>query len=189
MSDDPNLVHTIVSDLCDFYSESFSRILPDIRLDMIMCFEDMCSNRAPLVSPAAFNEFFAPGYRRYFGNLRDMGVKQFFIDTDGDCRLIIPELVACGFTGLHPCEAKAGMDPRPILEQYPNLCCNAGIDKTAVAEGGEALVVEMKEKFDTAWKYGRYTPGLDHGFPPDISWSNAKDFASRFLEYSASPPG
>jgi uroporphyrinogen decarboxylase len=188
MADDPDLVHTIVSDLSDFYVRTYARIVPELRLDMVICFEDMCSNRAPLVSPAMFEEFFAPGYRKYLGSLAEMSVKQRLIDTDGDCRLIIPELLSCGFTGLHPCEIKAGMDPRPLLEQYPSISCNGGIDKTAVAKGGKDMEQEIAERFKIAWELGRYTPSLDHSFPPDISWQNALRYAELTLELSGSAP-
>lgn len=184
MADDPELVHTIVSDLGAFYADAYALLVPELRLDQVTCFEDMSSNTAPLVSPAMFGEFFAPAYRRYIGRLKDMGVQQVFIDSDGDARLMIPQLVACGFTGLHPCEIKAGMNPRPILERYPLLCCNGGIDKTAVARGGAALERELEERFRTAWELGRYTPGLDHSFPPDISWENARRFAALVREWS-----
>jgi hypothetical protein len=188
MADQPKLIHAIVDDLSRFYSSVFARIVPSVRLDMVICFEDMCSNRAPLISPDAFDEFFAPGYRRYLGTLRELGVRQLFIDTDGDCRLILPQLIACGFTGVHPCEVKAGMNPILLLEEYPSLCCNGGIDKTAVARGGEALKDEVKARFDAAWRLGRYTPGLDHGFPPDISWPNAQEYGRQVLELSRTAP-
>jgi uroporphyrinogen-III decarboxylase len=189
MVDNPQLVKTIVSDLSDFYLESYSLLIPEVRLDQITCFEDMCSNRASLISPATFRNFFAPGYRKYIGGLRDMGLQQVFIDTDGDARLIIPELMACGFTGLHPCEIKAGMDTHELRRQYPKLCLNGGIDKTAVAEGGQRLEAEFERRFRTAWELGRYTPGLDHGAPPDISWANMKHYARFFLAWCKSPHG
>jgi len=189
MVDNPQLVKTIVSDLSDFYLESYSLLIPEVRLDQITCFEDMCSNRASLISPAMFREFFAPGYRKYIGGLRDMGVQQVFIDTDGDARLIIPELMDCGFTGVHPCEIKAGMDTEKLRRQYPTLCLNGGIDKTAVAEGGQKLEAEFERRFRTAWELGRYTPGLDHGAPPDISWANMQHYARLFLAWCKSPHG
>ncbi|MHC4250425.1 MAG: uroporphyrinogen decarboxylase family protein [Planctomycetota bacterium] len=189
MADEPELVHTMVRDLAGFYADAYAMLVPELRLDQVTCFEDMCSNRAPLLSPAMFREFFAPGYRVYIGRLKDLGVKQVFIDTDGDARLIIPELVRCGFTGVSPCEIKAGMAPRPILETYPGLCCCGGIDKTAAARGGKALEEEFKARFTTAWRLGRYTPGLDHGFPPDISWESARLYAKLFLEWCERTPG
>lgn len=184
MADNPGLVRMIVEDLSSFYLETFSLVIPEVRLDHITCFEDMCSNRSPLLSPAMFSEFFAPGYKKYIGGLKDMGVQQVFIDTDGDARLIIGELMRCGFTGTGPCEIKAGMDPGQLRKQYPSLCCGGGIDKVAVAQGGAALEREVEQRFKTAWDLGRYTPGLDHGAPPDISWENIRHYARLVLAWS-----
>ncbi len=189
MSDDPELVRTIVSDLGGFYADAFAMLLPEYRLDQITCFEDMCSNRAPLISPTMFRDFFMPAYKEYIGRLKDMGVQQVFIDTDGDARRIIPELMECGFTGLSPCEIKAGMDPRELLEQYPTLCCDGGINKVAVATGGEALEEECARRFRTAWDLGRYLPALDHLAPPDISWKNAQHYARLLHAWTSSPAG
>ena len=72
-------------------------------------------------------------------------------------------------------------------EQYPGFCCNGGIDKTKVAEGGAALEREFETRFETAWELGRYTPSLDHSFPPDISWQNAQRYAQLFLELCERP--
>lgn len=174
MADSPDLVRTIVEDLSSFYLETYA--LLETRLDQVTCFEDMCSNRAPLISPAMFRDFFAPSYKKYIGGLKDMGVEQVFIDTDGDARLIIPEFISCGFTGIHPCEIKAGMDPAAIRKQYPQFCCNGGIDKVAVARGGREMLDEFERRFRTAWELGRYTPCLDHLAPPDISWKNAQRY-------------
>ena len=189
MADHPQLVRTIVSDLSGFYVDAYAMLVPEFRLDKVTCFEDMCSNRTSLISPVMFREFFMPGYRRYIGGLRDLGVEQVFIDTDGDARLIIPELMECGFTGVCPCEIKAGMDPGPLLEQYPTLCCSGGINKVAVVRGGKVLEQEFERRFRTAWDLGRYTPGLDHAAPPDISWDNIRHYARLFLAWHKSPEG
>ncbi len=189
LADQPDLVKTIVSDMVDFYLGVWRQILPGMRLDQITCFEDMCATKAPLVSPATFREFFAPGYRRYIGGLRDLGVEHVFMDTDGDAWLIIPELIDCGFTGCAPCEVNAHMEAGKLREAFPTFCLSGGIDKRAVAEGGRALDEEFESRFRAAWGLGRYTPGLDHGAPPDISWANLQHYARLFLAWAASPDG
>jgi hypothetical protein len=130
-----------------------------------------------------------PAYKEYLGRLKDMGVLQAFIDTDGDARRILPELVECGFTGMSPCEIKAGMDPSELLEQYPALSFVGGIDKVAVATGGEALEQECARRFKTAWDLGRYLPALDHLAPPDISWESAQRYARIVRARSIGPNG
>ncbi len=189
MTDDPQLIHTIVDDLSSFYLESFAMLLPEVRLDQITCFEDMCATKAPLISPAMFREFIAPGYRKYLGGLKDMGVEQLFMDTDGDAWLIIPELIDCGFTGCAPCEVNSHMDAGKLREAFPDFCLSGGLDKVAVAKGGKVLENEFERRFRAAWDLGRYTPSLDHGAPPDISWANLQDYARLFLAWAKSPAG
>jgi hypothetical protein len=188
MHDAPHLVHTIVDDLTDFWLATFAPVLADVRLDQITFFEDMCATKAPLISPAAFREFCAPGYRKVIGGLRDMGVQHFFVDTDGNANLLVPELLACGVTGLHPCEVQAHMDVEELRISYPSLCLNAGIDKRALVRGPEAIRAEVERCLTVAWRYGRYTPSLDHGAPPDISWSNIQAYAKLYRAWCASPP-
>ena len=189
MIDQPELVRTIVSDLSNFYLACFGLLLPEVRCDQVTCFEDMCSTARPMISPAMFREFFAPGYRKYIGGLKDLGAQQVFMDTDGDARLIIPELIACGFTGTAPCEVNAGMDVEELRRSFPDFCLSDGIDKRAVAKGGEALEDEFERRFQAAWNLGRYTPALDHGAPPDISWANLQHYARLFLAWTQSPDG
>ena len=162
-------------------------VLPEVRLDQITCFEDMCATKAPLISPAMFREFIAPGYRKYLGGLKDMGVRQLFMDTDGDAWLVIPELIDCGFTGCAPCEVNAHMDAGKLRKAFPNFCLSGGLDKVAVARGGKVLEDEFERRFRAAWDLGRYTPSLDHGAPPDISWANLQDYARLFLAWTNSP--
>ncbi len=187
LADDPALIHTIVRDLCGFYIESWFIMLGEVRLDQITFFEDMCSTQAPLISPATFREFFAPGYRMLIGMLRWMGVQQFFVDSDGNATGMIPEFVACGVTGVHPCEVNAGMDVGALREAFPTLNLNGGIDKRALARGREAIDAELERCFRVAWAQGRYTPSLDHGAPPDIPWDNVRYYADRYREHCLFP--
>ena len=58
-----------------------------------------------------------PAYKDYIGGLREMGVEQVFIDTDGDVRLIIPELMECGFTGVHALEREFARRFRTVWDR------------------------------------------------------------------------
>ncbi|MGQ9682418.1 MAG: uroporphyrinogen decarboxylase family protein [Anaerolineae bacterium] len=187
MADSPALIHTVVDDLTDFWLAVFDQVLGDVRLDQIMFFEDMCATKAPLISPALFREFMAPGYRKVIGGLREMGVRHFAVDTDGNAWRLIPDLMACGINGLHPCEAQAEMDVGALRTAFPDLSLNGGIDKRTLALGPAAIEAELERCFTVAWRSGRYTPSLDHLAPPDISWSNAQYYAQRYLRWCCEP--
>ena len=143
----------------------------------------------PLVSPAMFREFFAPYYKKVIGGLKAMGVRYFNIDSDGDARLLIAELMKCGVTGIHPCEVNAGMDVEELRKEFPAFILKGGIDKRALARGPEAIDSELGRRMSFAWRSGRYVPYPDHGLPPDISWENVKYYAKQNLQWCASPRG
>lgn len=187
MADDPGLVHAMVADFADYYVAVIALAVPDVPLDMVTFFEDMCATKAPLVSPAAFRTFFAPGYRRLVGGLRELGVRIFHIDTDGNPWPLIPEFIACGLTGLSPCEAQAGCDVAALRAAFPAFSLSGGIDKRALTRGPGEIDRELRRCFAVAWRHGRYTPGLDHGAPPDIPWANMCHYARRYVELCESP--
>jgi hypothetical protein len=186
--DDPGLIDVIIDDLADFWLEVFAKVLVDVRLDEVTFFEDMASSRGPLIGPAMFRRFLAPGYCKVIGGLRDMGVRHFSIDSDGDLRPLLSDLMASGITGVGPVEVTAGMDVRSLRVEHPLLVLNGGIDKRALSQGPKAIDAELMRYFSVAWDMGRCTPRVDHSAPPDVSWSNAQYFARRILEHSHSEP-
>jgi len=183
MTDKPALIDTIIKDLTDFWLKMYDMILTDFRLDEVVFFEDICSTRAPLISPAMFRRFFAPGYKKVVNGLREIRVSEFFIDTDGHLWHLIPELLDCGITGTHPCEINAGMIPKALRDTFPKFCLNGGINKVALTRGKTAIDEELECRFQTALDSGRYTPTLDHSAPPDISWENMIYFAQRYRDF------
>ncbi len=189
MADDPTLIHTIVADLASFFVETIAQVVPQVRLDSFTFFEDMCATKAPLVSPAGFREFFAPGYRAVINAAHDLGVRWPCVDTDGNCWNLIPEFLACGVAGIHPCEVQAAMDVAALREAYPTLNLNGGIDKRALAAGPAAIDAELRRTMSVAWSKSRYTPNLDHCAPPDISWDNMRYFAERYFAWCEHPEG
>ena len=162
-------------------------MLREQRLDRIMFFEDSCGSRGPIIGPAAYEEFFSPGYRKAIGGLREMGVRHFFIDSDGDARRYIRPLMACGATAISPCEVAAGMDAEELRRAHPALGLWGGIDKRALTHGPAEIETELRRRFAVAWRRGRYFPHLDHGAPPDISWENIQFYARKYVEYCAAP--
>ena len=187
MADEPALVHTIVGDLVDFWLAIFAQVLPAARLDQITFFEDMCATKAALIGPAMFHEFLSPGYRKAIAGLRELGVTQFWMDTDGNPWDILPEMVACGLTGTSPCEAQAGMDVARLREAFPSIYLGGGIDKRALTRDAAAVDAEVARCYRVAWTKGQYFPGLDHGAPPDIPWANAQAYARNVKPWCAGP--
>ena len=58
------------------------------------------------------------------------------------------------------------------------MAYKGGVDKRAIAKGGDALAGEL-ERLRPVIDDGGYIPGCDHGVPPDISWPHFIDYARR----------
>ena len=56
------------------------------------------------------------------------------------------------------------------------MAFRGGVDKRAMAKGGEAIRAELK-RIEPVVRGGGYIPSCDHGVPSDVSWP-------AFVEYS-----
>lgn len=177
--DKPKLVHAICDHLADFWINIFSQVLQDVEVDAIYFWEDMCSTKSMNISPDSFREFMMPYYKRVTGAMREMGVKNFLLDSDGNCWELIPLLMESGITGLYPMEAAAGMDVAEVRKQFPRLAMLGGMNKHMIAHGKEAIDSELNHKIPFMLKEGGYIPFVDHFVYPEISWENFKYYRDR----------
>jgi uroporphyrinogen decarboxylase len=175
--DDPEFVQDILQYLSDFWYALYEKILADVLPDYVLIFEDMSYKAGPMINPALFRDLMIPHYKRMIGLFKSKGIKNIFVDTDGNCESLIPVFLEGGVTGLLPLEQQAGMDVAKIAKQFPELMLMGGIDKKVIINGGEEAWHEvLHEKIPSVLKRGKYIPYIDHLVSPDISWD-------RFTKY------
>ncbi len=179
----PELVRRIVRDHCDFCLGLVRGARNMTRVDICYVWEDMSYKNGMLISPAFFEEFIVPEATRFIETVKREGELTMIVDSDGDIRELIPLYVRCGVDGFLPFEVQAGMDIRDIREAYSDLVIIGGIDKLAIAKGGEALENEISDKVDPMVKRGRYIPSLDHQAHPEMSLANYQRYIDRVKEY------
>lgn len=180
--DEPDLVHDIADSLTDFWIELYGAVLQDVQVDTFEIWEDMCYKAGPLISPATFREFMSPYYERLIGFLRQNGIRNFIVDTDGDCTKLIPLFLEAGVTALLPFEVQAGMDIREVRREYPRLQILGGLDKRRIAEGKAAIEAELRGKVPFMLKHGGYVPYMDHLVPPEVSWEDFRYYRQLIAE-------
>jgi hypothetical protein len=177
----PDLVHEIMDHMTALYLTVFEKVVRDVRPDVIHIWEDMCGRQGPLISPKHWEEFMGPCYRRIKAFARAHDVRLLSVDTDGNPDLIIPPMMAAGVNYLYPMEVAAGCDVNVLRKRYPTLGMMGGIDKRAVAKGGEAIDKELA-RIKPAVAEGRYIPEFDHCIPDDVSWQDYCYYAVRLKE-------
>jgi len=170
--DDPELLRSMAKAWAKLCSGVIHRVSKKAKIDLVVFWEDMCFRNGPLISPKMFRKFMSPYYKQVIEEAKEHGIENFWVDTDGDCSLIIPLFEEAGVTGMFPFEVQAGMDVREVRKNHPNLVIWGGVDKRRLAEGKPAIEDEINERVAPMLAGGGYIPCTDHLVPPDVSLEN-----------------
>ncbi len=172
MCEQPDLVQAMAEFWADFCARVMAPILEECPPDMLLFSEDMAFKEHPMISPELAETYCAPSYRRWIAEARAAGTRLFAIDSDGRNDPLIPLWLDCGINCVEPLEIAAGNDLYGLRESYGRrLAFRGGIDKRAMAAGGERLRDELA-RLAPLIRDGGFLPSCDHGVPPDISWPN-----------------
>ena len=64
------------------------------------------------------------------------------------------------------------------------MAYHGGIDKRAIAKGGDVIKRELERVIPPLLKDGGFIPSCDHGVPHDISWDNFVEYSRLLAEYT-----
>jgi len=169
--DEPAMVHDMMDHLTTLWITLWEHVARQVPIAHIHIWEDMSGRQGSLISPAMVEEFMMPCYDRIAAFARAHAVPLISVDTDGDCRQLVPVMMAHGVNMFFPFEVQAGNDILQYREQYPTLGIVGGLDKRALALGREEIDREVA-KARAMVQRGRYIPAFDHLIPPDVPWDN-----------------
>ncbi len=176
--DDPEFVQEMAQFWRQFVLQVLTSILDRIQPDMVMVSEDMAYKLHSMISPRMARQVLMPVWTKWISTLRDAGCPVIGIDLDGYVDELLPLWIEAGFNCNFPVEVAAGNDILLYRRKYGRqIAYLGGIDKRAIAAGGETMRREVLRVVPPLLKDGGFIPGCDHGVPPDISWPD-------FVEYT-----
>jgi hypothetical protein len=174
----PEFIQEMVDFWCDFVLSTLQPLLSRVELDNIIFSEDMAYKQHSMISPRMVRRFLMPAYRKWVEVVKASGCPLVSVDSDGYIADLIPLWIEAGYNCCTPLEVAAGNDIVAFRQRFGSqIAYTGGIDKRALAAGGEALRSEVLRVVLPLLKLGGFIPGADHGVPPDISWQN-------FIQYS-----
>lgn len=174
--DNPELIHLMNKEWVKLCKGCIYKISKMAEVVYITFWEDMCYKNGPMISPEHFREFMMPYYKEVIDFSKEQGIRSFWVDTDGNCEILIPLFIESGINCLYPFEVQAGMDIRKVREKYGELCMIGGIDKRCLTRDKKEIEKEVLGKVPEILKQGGYIPALDHCVPPDVPFENFKYF-------------
>lgn len=179
--DEPELLHEICSFMLEIYQDRLIRVIDLIRPDVVYLMEDLSGKNGPMISGATFDEFVGSYYRKLIPLMKEHGVGNVFVDTDGDFTQIIPNFIEAGVEGFLPMDVNAGMDIVKVRERFPELKFIGGFNKLCIAEGKEAIDREFARLLPVI-RSGGYIPGADHQVAPSTALENYRYYIERLKE-------
>ncbi len=185
MADDPKFVDEMCRFWTDFVSQTMAPILERIEVDCVGISEDMAYKGHSMISPAMVHRFLVPAYERWLSEARAAGCPVVDMDSDGFIGELIPIWIDVGINCCHPIEVAAHNDIVEFRQRFgKRMAYHGGIDKRAIAKGGDVIKREMERVIPPLLKDGGFIPGCDHGVPHDVSWENFVEYARLLAEYT-----
>jgi hypothetical protein len=177
MIEQPEWVLEMAACWGDFVSCLLAAVLPQIEIDIVHISEDMAYKAHSMISPAMVRRFLQPVWWEWTDQVFSAGCPLVDMDSDGCIEELIPLWIESGINVCDPIEVAAHNDIVAFREQYGmQIAFRGGIDKRALARGGETMRREVERVAPPLLLTGGYIPGCDHGIPSDVSWPN-------FVEY------
>jgi len=171
MAEEPAFVDEMAAFWKQFILVMLRQILQVVQPDFVMVNEDMAYKEHSMISPKMVRRFLLPAWSEWVALIKESGVPLVFIDSDGYAGELLPLWIEAGFNGSYPTEVAAGNDIVAYRRQYgQKMAFIGGIDKRALAAGGEIMHQEVQRVVPPLLELGGFIPGCDHGVPPDISW-------------------
>lgn len=181
--DDPGLVSDMIDFWCGFVLKLLKKFLPHVRIDRLHISEDMAYKAHSMISPEMTREFLQPVYEKWVAVLREYQVPVIDMDSDGYIEQLIPIWIDSGINACDPIEVAAHNDIVKYRKMFgKRMAYNGGIDKRAIAAGGDILKREVLRVVPPLLQEGGFIPGCDHGVPPDISLANYTEYTRMLAE-------
>ncbi len=172
--DDPELLEEIIETLCTCVCNAVERALKEVRFDFGAGWEDICFKNGPILSPAMFDRWIVPRYKRITDLMHKYGVDINWTDCDGNIMPILPQFLAGGINCMFPIEVGGGSDPIEIRRLYGDkVLLHGGVNKRALQHGFKEIEEEMK-RLKPLVEEGGFVPHVDHRVPADVSLENYK---------------
>lgn len=173
MIDEPAFVGEMIAFWEDFMLRTLQPILARVPLDNVIFAEDIAYKAHSMISPAMVRRFLLPIYKKWATAIKASGCPVVSVDSDGHIGGLMPLWIEAGVNCASPVEVAAGNDIVAYRRRFGRqLAYTGGIDKRALAAGGEIMRQEVLRVVPPLLTDGGYIPSCDHGVPPDISWPN-----------------
>jgi uroporphyrinogen decarboxylase len=188
MLEEPDFIHELYAAHAQLVIDIYAGMrAKGMEFDGAFLSDDLGYQAAPLISPALYRELVLPYHKRLCDHFAGQGLRT-FLHSDGNVAPLIPLFLEAGFDGLHPLEAKAGLDVRTLKEQYGDrLVLIGNMDVRKLSGTRREIEDEIVGKITAAKKGGGYIYHSDHSVPNSVSLESYRYVIELVKRYGSYP--
>jgi len=161
-----------ISDYIEAYTDSDIRRLHAIAdptlSPVVLIPEDFASKQGPIFSPPFLRKELFPRVRRMTKAWQSHGLKVIY-HSDGNFKMVIPDLVDCGVDGFYCLEPAVGMDIVALKKAWPQMVWAGGIDGVDLMERGTPDQVRREVRRTILETNALYAGGMLVGTSSEIN--------------------
>jgi uroporphyrinogen decarboxylase len=171
---EPELVAEMTEFIADFSIQVIGRALDELDIDYAVVREAIADNNGPIISPASFERFVIPPYRKIVEVLHDHNIDLIAFSAFGNVKKLIPLCLRAGVNGLRCSGTRSsGVDYVSLRRRYgAELFLIGGLDVEILTRGKEAIRREIKSKVPYLIESGGYVPTVDNRVRENVSFQN-----------------
>lgn len=179
--ENPDLVHAIMTRVTDKTIE-LGKALVEIGVDCLYIGDAWCNSS--IISPAQFQEYCVPQYRRFADTLHKYGVK-IYIHICGNSTPILEKMASTGVDAIEPLDPLGGVRLEDAKARVGNMVClKGGINTLTLLNGSEEEVRdEVRACIEKAGKGGGFIFGTGDDIPRDAPIRNVKAMVEAVNEF------
>jgi hypothetical protein len=176
----PEFVAEVCDTIANLVCWGLEQVLPKVKIDMGMGWEDICFKNGPLLSPSTFECTAVPGYAKVSATLREYGCDLYVVDSDGKIDDLVPLWLEGGVNVMFPVEIGTwNADPMALRKQHgAELRFIGGINKLVLERDRKAIDDEI-ERRKPIMAEGGFIPMPDHLITPDTPLDNYRYYLDR----------
>ena len=184
LADRPDFVKAVIDRLAKSQLAVLDILLQYDLVGAIWMPDDLCYNSGPMVSPTVYRQHIYPWYAQMIERCHRANIPV-GLHSDGDLKQVLPDLVECGFDGIHPFEPPMN-DIVAVKKTWGHRVAVAGnVDLKTTLSGGTPAAVEeeVRKKAAALAPGGGWLLGSSNSIPDFVPLENYRALISASLKY------
>jgi len=184
----PDLISAIFEKVGGIIYSMFETMVTFDNIGALWYSDDIAIGSGPFVSPDSFRKYLFPWMKK-IGDLAKAHDLPYIYHSDGDLRMLLDDIIACGVDALQPIEPKA-MDIRELKRQYGDRLCligNLDLEYTLTRGTPDEVVKATKGLIRDLAPSGGYCVGSGNSVPAYVPFENYLAMVETTLKYGTYP--